>query len=86
MYEMFEDKHQLSYESYRSILVNNFNIGFGYPRSDTCSTCDEFLAKIKALKLNLKNASESEKEDIAEEIKKLQNENKLHKMKANVFL
>lgn len=85
MYDMFEDKNQLSYETYRSIFVNHFNIGFGYPRSDTCSTCDEFLAKTKALKVNLKNASELEKGDIEKEIKKLETENKLHKLKANVF-
>lgn len=71
MYDMFEDKNQLSYETYRSIFVNIFNIEFGYPRSDTCSTCDEFLAKTKALKLNLKSASELEKGDIEKELKKL---------------
>lgn len=86
MYDMFEDKNQLSYETYRSIFVNHFNIGFGYPRSDTCSTYDEFLAKAKALTINLKNASELDKGDIEKEIKKLEIENKLHKLKANVFL
>lgn len=85
MYDMFEDKQQLSYETYRSIFVNNFNIGFGYPRSDTCSTCDEFAAKTKALKANLKNSNELQKSDIEKEIKKLEIENKLHKMKAGVF-
>lgn len=85
MYDMFEDKNQLSYETYRSIFVNHFNIGFGYPRSDTCSSCDEFLAKMKALKVNLKSASDLEKGDIEKDMKKLQTENKLHKTKANVF-
>ncbi|KAK9889649.1 hypothetical protein WA026_007025 [Henosepilachna vigintioctopunctata] len=28
MYDMFLDKNQLSYETYRSIFVNHFNIGF----------------------------------------------------------
>lgn len=30
------------YETYRQIFDNNFNIEFGCPRTDTCSTCDEF--------------------------------------------
>lgn len=69
MYVMFEDKNQLSYETYRSMFVNHFKIGFGSPRIDTCSTCDEFLAKAKALTVNLKNAPELEKGDIEKEIK-----------------
>lgn len=79
-------KTKINYPTkHRSIFVNHFTIGFGYPRSDTCSTCDEFLAKAKALTVNLKNASELEKGDIENEIKKLETENKLHKLKANVF-
>lgn len=64
MYDMYEEKDQLSYETYSSIFVIHFNIGFGYPRSDTCSTCDEFLAKIKVLRVNLKSASQLDKYDI----------------------
>lgn len=48
MFQMFKELYptkSISYESYRSIFVNKFNISFGYPRSDTCSHCDEYKAK-----------------------------------------
>lgn len=41
------------YETYRQIFKNNFNIGFGYLRTDTCSTCDEFTVQKKNLELEL---------------------------------
>lgn len=47
MYDMFEEKDQLSYEAYRSIFVNHLNIGFGYPRSDTCSTINTKKESLK---------------------------------------
>lgn len=37
--------NQPSYESYRHIFNTQFNISFGYPRMDTCSTCDTYLVK-----------------------------------------
>lgn len=40
---MFLEKHpsvEISYEKFRDYFVSNFNISFGYPRTDTCSTCD----------------------------------------------
>ena len=33
---------------YHDILVTDFNIHFGYPRTDTCSTCDSLRIKIEA--------------------------------------
>lgn len=48
IFDLFKDKYSeypVSYESYRSIFNNNFNISFGYPRTDTCSTCDKFTAE-----------------------------------------
>lgn len=44
LYKMFKEKYpdtQVSCKSYRKIFSENFNISFGYPRSDTCSTCNE---------------------------------------------
>ena len=32
---------------YHDIFVNEFNIGFGYPRTDTCSTCDTLRHRIE---------------------------------------
>ena len=37
--EMFP-KVVMSYENFRETFSTKFNISFGYPRSDTCSTCD----------------------------------------------
>ncbi|GFO24139.1 vitamin B12-dependent ribonucleotide reductase [Plakobranchus ocellatus] len=49
MFLVIKEKHSddsLPYESYRTIFKTEFNISFGYPRSDTC---DQFKAKIEVL-------------------------------------
>lgn len=33
---------------FRKIFTEKFNIGFGYPRKDTCSTCDELTVKLNS--------------------------------------
>ena len=43
----------VSYESYRTIFNGCFNISFGYPRVDTCSKCDELIAKISHCDIKL---------------------------------
>lgn len=35
---------------YHDIFVTEFNISFGYPRSDTCDTCDSLTTKIEGAK------------------------------------
>ena len=47
-------KPLVSEHLYHDIFVSEFNIHFGYPRSDTCDVCD-------SLKLQMEQASESEK-------------------------
>lgn len=90
MHKMFKDKYPLykvSYEKYRTVCNNNFNISFGYPRQDTCSSCDQYAAEVRSIEEGLKVFSE-ESEEKAEALKKLKtlsNENKLHLMKANMF-
>lgn len=40
MHKLFKEKYpdvKVSYESYRTVFNNHFNISFGYPRTDTCS-------------------------------------------------
>lgn len=64
MYDLFKIKYandKLSYESYRNIFNTSFNISFGYPRTDTCSKCDEFKIKIDAIKIELSFNSECTK-------------------------
>lgn len=40
---------EISYETFRQIYVSEFNIGFGYPRTDTCCWCDEQKAKLNEI-------------------------------------
>lgn len=60
-------------ESYfRHIFNTCYNIGFGSPRTDVCSTCLQLAGKIKVAK--------------GEELKmKLTTERKLHKLRAKAF-
>lgn len=93
MHRMYLEKFptfRVSYESYRTIFVRDFNISFGYPRSDTCSVCDEYLAKKKNLEAQINNTSLTTADKFARqrlqhEIKKISVFNKLHKKKAEEF-
>lgn len=60
MYSMQHLNNQLSYESFRGIFENSFNIAFGYPRKDTCSTCDTFKAQLFSLTEATKTSSNDE--------------------------
>lgn len=86
---MFKKSHptvNVSYELYRTIFNSEFNIAFGYPRSDTCSTCDEFIANIKKVEFDLNNTKDAKKlDELTEEKRKLEVENTVHKRKADVF-
>ena len=62
MHAMYCQKYTanlLSYETYGSIFVKEFNISFAHPRTDTCSSCDEFKVKTKALKAEISNFQQS---------------------------
>lgn len=89
MFQMFIQLHpdvKVSYETYRSIMQNDFNIAFGYPRTDTCSNCDEFAAKKKLLVAEKNNVSElAQLKCIEGKIKKIETENIIHKKKAEQF-
>lgn len=52
MYRLYLDKHEPQIKEssakpqvkewlYQKIFNEEFNLSFGYPRSDTCETCDE---------------------------------------------
>ncbi|KAF6036706.1 hypothetical protein EB796_004978 [Bugula neritina] len=86
MFELFKEKHpdiKVSQETYRQIFINEFNISFGYPRSDTCSTCDENRAIVEQLKLVLKD--DQDNEDVKEQLSKAEIENKVHLARAKQF-
>lgn len=81
MFNMFKEVHpteKISYETYRNIFNTKFNISFGYPRSDTCSICDKFTAEVNRLRAEGTPQA-------AEEIRRIEIENKLHKTKAETF-
>lgn len=83
LHDMYKTKYPnnpVSYDSYRKIFETNYNISFGYPRSDTCSHCDDLNAKIELVK-----KSGCENNDRDAELNKLNQELELHKRKASVF-
>lgn len=89
MHTMFLQDNQgvsVSYETYRNIFCTDFNIAFGYPRTDTCSICDEFIAKTKALEAKKKTCTDTiAKSTLDREILNLFNQNKFHKLQASTF-
>lgn len=79
MYLMKYHNQPVSYEYYRYIFNSEYNIGFGYPRKDTCSFCDKMNVNMEALKKN------EAKGKIDTEIKSLEIEKALHLRKADAF-
>ena len=75
-----EEANKLSYETYRVIFKTEFNISFGYTRSDTCSTCDEFIAKTGDIdaKLNSEECHDN-RDDLLQQKRQLEVNNDLHK-------
>ena len=89
LHGMFLEKHPdhpVSLAAYRSVFNNSFNISFGYPRSDTCSTCDEYKSSKADLDNRLLNVhGGDERAEILEKIRKLDTENDEHKRSADIF-
>lgn len=86
MYSQLNPNNPISYETYRQIFNTNYNISFGYPRTDTCSCCDEFKASLHSLELELAAVSdETQKKAILDKIKNMKIQNELHKRKAQTF-
>lgn len=65
-------KPKVSYDFYRKYFSTNFKLSFGYPRSDTCQTCD-----------TLENLTSTEKDSVKK--RKMETEKLLHVTKADVF-
>ncbi|XP_041365380.1 uncharacterized protein LOC121380568 [Gigantopelta aegis] len=49
MHQMFQDQNnlQISYSLYYSVFVYDFNLAFGHPAVDICSTCLKFRLQLK---------------------------------------
>lgn len=54
MYNSMYPNNKVSYTTYTDVFKQNY-IGFGYPRSDTCSKCDEQRVNLQQLQNKLKN-------------------------------
>lgn len=80
-----ETKLCFSYDTFREIFNNSFNIGFGFPRKDTCSACDLFEAQKSVLKESIKNASSDIIEGKNLELSELETNHFLHTKKAEKF-
>ncbi|XP_044760901.1 uncharacterized protein LOC123318356 [Coccinella septempunctata] len=60
-YIMSENPDNLvGYTTFREIFEQNFNISFGYPRKDTCSTCDLQKSEISLLERQIATCTEIE--------------------------
>lgn len=79
MYEMFcnektkEGRPQCSLSKYKKVFYKYFNLGFGNPHSDTCSTCKMYQIEI-----------EKEKENL-EKLQSVKTQRKVHQMRAKKF-
>lgn len=71
-HEVHEKELHVTYEYFRSIFVNDYNISFATPATDCCSTC-------LRLKEVIKNCTDHQK------IGDLRTELKVHEMRANAF-
>ena len=89
LYRMYKKQHpqsRVSYEIYLRIFNNSYNISFGYPRKDTCSTCDVHVVKIRQLNADISSCKDdSRKAVLLKEKQNVENAKKLHLMKAKQF-
>lgn len=90
MYDLFRTANPnqtVSHEKYRTIFNSEFNISFGYPRMDTCSTCDRLAAELRAVDIAIKSYPEdsSERTKADKKLKEFTTERKLHLLKSNMF-
>ena len=74
---------KVSYETYRKIFNTKFNIGFGHPRKDTCSTCDKFHCEINHLRSKI--SSNQDVEETARLLQDAEAAKEKHLQEAEVF-
>ena len=56
MHRLYVEKHEdssempcVKYHYYAKVFNEEFNLSFGYPKSDTCGTCEIFRSKLASL-------------------------------------
>lgn len=76
LHKMYNQKsdadNQVKFSYFHHVFTTYFNVGFGSPKTDACSTCIEFNEKIQA-------------EDDADKKKRLQTEKAIHTVRAKAF-
>lgn len=87
LYNTANPNNQTSYDSYRNIFNTKYNISFGYPRTDSCSSCDEFKAKVQSLQNQINNAKNDAVAlaELQAELQKIETEHEVHLRKADAF-
>lgn len=86
LYKVQYPQSRVSYEMYRRIFNNSYNISFGYPRKDTCSTCDVHVIKLKQMDSEIASSKdETQKQVLLKEKHSIETAQKLHLMKASQF-
>ena len=62
-YEANEECPIVSYHYYLKYFQENFNLSFGYPRTDTCCTCDQLQVQFDSASDAMKALITEQKED-----------------------
>ena len=75
IYNNYDLQETCKYWLYHDIFNFEFNIKFGFPRSDICDRCERFIAEIKASEIANNNIL----------FKDLKTQHELHIRKADVF-
>ena len=86
MHQLFREKHPnetISYETYRKVFNNEYNISFGYPRSDTCSKCDTLRSQILQVSVQIDNSPDDR--SLHQRRLRLETEKEVHQRKAETF-
>lgn len=91
MFALYKEKYPTSrvkYSVYNKIFNSSFNISFGYPRCDTCSSCDEHFVLLKAANCEINECDvtdESKMKELKNKKRELVMKHDLHKRQAETF-
>lgn len=86
MYNETNKDNTVGFTTFRDIFDSKFNISFGYPRKDTCSTCDVLKAEISVLEEKINGADDKKTKDtLSQDLTKKQKEKEIHLAKGAKF-
>lgn len=86
MYNEANKEHIVGLTTFRDIFNGNFNISFGYPRKDTCSSCDILKSEISVLEDKVTKVVDDEsKAALKQELINKEKEKKVHLARSEKF-